>query len=61
MIRWYDYVLAFIAADFIVAGATVFLTAEGALVSFFGGLSMLVIYDGWNTYCEWRKARESKG
>lgn len=61
MIRWYDYIAALIAADFIVVGGTVFLTAEGALVSFAGGLSMFVMYDGWNTYCEWRKTRESKG
>ena len=58
MIRWYDYVAAFIAADFIMTGAIIFFTVEEALVSFAGGLSMLVMYDGWNTYCEWRKNRE---
>lgn len=60
MIRWYDYIAAFIVADFIMAGALIFFTVEEALVRFAGGLSILVIYDAWNTYCEWRKHRESQ-
>lgn len=58
MIRWYDYIAALFAANFIMLGGITFLTFEDALVSFAGGMSMLVMYDIWNTYCEWRKTRE---
>lgn len=59
MIRWYDYIVALIAADFIMAGALTLFTFENALAQFAGGISMVVVYDMWNTYCKWRKIRES--
>jgi hypothetical protein len=54
MIRWYDYVLAFIAADFIMAGVYMSFTQ-----SWVGGIFAWITYEMWDGYCNWRKKRES--
>lgn len=59
MIKWYDWVIAVIAADFILAGAIVGLTAPTIWMQFIGALSATVLYDLWvNFYCVFRKKQE---
>lgn len=55
MIRWYDYVLAFFAADFIMAGTYMALTQ-----SFVGGIFAWLTFEMWDVYCDWRKRYESQ-
>ena len=51
MIRWYDYVAAFIAAD---VGASFFFN-----VPIFGAIATYGIYYLWmNVYCPWRLEQE---
>lgn len=48
MIRWYDYIAAFLMADVL---ATLFFT-----VPVFGAIAAYVLYDyGWGWYCTYRK------
>ena len=50
MIRWYDYIAAFIVADLTVA----FFFG----VPFGGVVAYLLVFYVWDYYCEWRKDRE---
>jgi hypothetical protein len=51
MIRWYDYIAAFLAAD-VMATAFFSLPIIGAFVAW-------GVYELWmNVYCEWRKNME---
>ena len=51
MIRWYDYIAAFIAADVLL---TVFFT-----IPVFGAIIAYMMYEfGWESYCQDRKENE---
>ena len=51
MIRWYDYIVALLAADVIVG----FVFNSGM----FGGFVAYSIYWAWeDVYCNWRRAQE---
>ena len=59
MLRWYDFVLALIAADFLLAGVLYSITADAWWKSLIGGFAALAIWDMWNGYCMWRKGNET--
>ena len=60
MIRWYDYVLAILAADFLIANATTALVAEVWWLQIIGGMGAWLIWDLWNdTYIPFRKKQEN--
>lgn len=60
MIRWYDYIVAFIAADFIFTNIRLLLTGN-ILMSMIGGLSIYFIINLWNTsYTNFRMNQETK-
>ena len=61
MIRWYDYVAALIAADFLIANATTALVSEVWWLQILGGVGAWIIWDTWNgPYCKWRVKQEFK-
>jgi hypothetical protein len=60
MLRWYDYVAALVAADFLMAGALYALTADMWYMSLIGSFAALAIWDIWNAYCQLRRNHESK-
>ena len=52
MIRWYDYIAAFLAADFM----TGFIFSG----SIFGGFAAYFVYGAWvDFYCPWRLRQEN--
>ena len=53
MIRWYDYIAAFLVADLLL---TVFFT-----IPIFGAIIAYAIYEySWTGYCEFRLRQENK-
>jgi hypothetical protein len=61
MIRWYDWIVAFLAADFFIANAKVALFADVWYVNIFGAIAAYFIWDLWNdTYIPFRKRQEQK-
>ena len=60
MIRWYDWLAAVIAADFLLAGILYSLTAPEWYMSLIGAFSAFVVWDIWNGYCLFRKNKESE-
>ena len=53
MIRWYDYIAAFLAAD-IMTG----LIFSGSI---FGGFAAYFVYGAWSDfYCPWRLRQENR-
>jgi|TARA_B110000971_G_C19920456_1_gene458924 hypothetical protein len=58
MIRWYDWALAFLAADFIIANISLALTAQIWYLNLIGGAAVYFLYDLWLDYCKFRKIRE---
>ncbi len=60
MIRWYDYIVAFVAADFIFTNIRLLLTGN-IFMSIIGGLSIYFILNLWNTsYTNFRINQETK-
>jgi len=52
MVRWYDYIAAFLMADVL---ATMFFTIPA-----FGAIIAYMIYEyGWNYYCQFRLEQEN--
>ena len=60
MIRWYDWVVAFVAAYLMLTFFIFALSVEIWYMSLIGSISVLVIWDIWKLYCEWRKEREAQ-
>jgi len=61
MIRWYDYVAAFVFADFLLGFFLASLTASGFWGTFFFGFMIFVAYDLWcDVYCKIRLKMEMK-
>ena len=61
MIRWWDYVIALLAADFMVGNAMLALTGTEWWMKILGAVSAYFIWELWNdTYCPWRKRLEEK-
>lgn len=59
MIRWYDWVAAFVAAQFFFSNVVVALFAEVWYMSIIGGVATYVVWDLWNdTYIPFRKRQE---
>jgi len=59
MIRWYDYILAVIAADFLLANTLYAINADNLLSMGLGILGATAMWYIWGDYCEWRKNRET--
>lgn len=60
MIRWYDYIAAFVTADILLANAKVAFLAPGFVAQTIGGLSVYAVWYIWNeVYCKWRLKQES--
>ena len=51
MIRWYDYIAAFMVAD-VTASLFFGIPIVGGIIAYF-----LATF-GWDSYCEWRKDME---
>ena len=51
MIRWYDYPLAFLAADIMLTMAFT--------IPYVGFIAAYALYEyGWEAYCQWRRKQE---
>lgn len=60
MIRWYDYPLALIAADFIIVNLKLALSGN-LIMSLMGGAGIYLIMNLWNTtYTSFRVKQELK-
>lgn len=60
MIKWYDYVLAVIIADFMLSSFLYAMTVEIWWLSLIASITVLALWDFWKVYCNWRKEIESK-
>jgi hypothetical protein len=59
--KWYDYVVAVVAADFILANIILLLTGPTFFVQFLAALAITFLYDLWiNVYCKFRLKMEMK-
>jgi len=59
MIRWYDYLVAFLAADFMWANIQVSLFSGVWWVSILGGMGVYFVWSLWNdTYIPFRVRQE---
>lgn len=59
MIRWYDWTLALIAADVILASVVVAFVVPNILLQVFAVLAVGGIWDLWEHYCRFRKKQET--
>jgi hypothetical protein len=61
MIRWYDYALAILAADMIIAFLAIGFTSAEWWKSALAGLAAGLIYNVWKQdYCQFRLRQENK-
>jgi len=60
MVRWYDWVLAFIIADLLMSTFLYALNAEIWYMSMIGSIAFIALYDTWKYYCEFRKEIEGR-
>ena len=59
MIRWYDYIAAYLAAELLFANAKTALLAEVWYINLIASLGVYFIWDLWNdTYIPFRKQQE---
>lgn len=58
MLRWYDWAVAFLAADFILANIIAALTESVWYIQLIGFVTAYFIYDLWIAYCNFRKNQE---
>ena len=55
MIRWYDWALAFLAADLLMMNLYIALFGPTLLTQVLGSLALYFVYDAWvNFYCKVR-------
>lgn len=60
MIRWYDWIVAFVAAHFFFNNAIVALFADVWYMNLIGALGAFFVIDLWNdTYIPFRKRQEA--
>lgn len=61
MIRWYDWAVAILAADLIVAFSVASITSENFWANIIFGLLAGFVYSAWTVdYCNIRKKQEQK-
>lgn len=59
MIRWYDWVLAFLAADLLMINFYIAVFGPGLLTQILGTAALYFVYDAWvNFYCKVRLKHE---
>lgn len=59
MIRWYDWVVAILAADLILGFSLASLTADNFWMNILYGLLAGMVYSAWKVdYCDVRKRQE---
>ena len=56
-IRWYDWVLALLTADFLSHYAALALVSETIWLQSMYGITSYVVWDLWNDYCKLRARR----
>ena len=62
MIRWYDWVAAFVVADLLTSNLMLAVFAEIWWHQTLGTLAVFVLWDAWNDlYCKVRKNMENRG
>ena len=61
MIRWYDWIVAFIAADIFLTNVLVALTSDVWWISFLTSIVAWMVWDLWDDiYCKIRLTQEFK-
>lgn len=60
MIKWYDYILAVVIADFMMSSFLYAMTVQTWWLSLIGSVAVLALWDFWKQYCEFRKGLESR-
>ena len=58
VIRWYDWAVAFLAADFMFANISLAFIGPVWYIQLFGVCTAYFIYDLWIDYCNFRKKHE---
>lgn len=59
--KWYDYVAAVVAADFIMANAVLAFFGPTIFIQILGLIAAAFLYDLWiNVYCKFRLKMEMK-
>jgi len=60
MIRWYDWVVALVCADFIVGMAISAVLAPNLVQAALGGALVFALFVAWDDWCQFRLRQESK-
>jgi len=61
MIRWYDYLVAILAADFLITNVHIAFTADVLWINILGAVAAYFVWNLWNdTYCNYRLKAESQ-
>ena len=61
MIRWYDYIVAFLYADFMMAWFFLGFTATTWYMPLVAGTIVGFLWNSWDSfYCQWRLRQEMK-
>lgn len=61
MIRWYDWIIALVAADIFLTNIIVALTSDAWWISFLASLVAWMVWDLWNNlYCKIRLIQEQE-
>ena len=58
MIRWYDYIVAVLISDFLLANAIHVFTAPEAWMRALSAVAVWMLWDFWGEYCLIRRKRE---
>ena len=59
MIRWYDWAVAILAADLILAFSIASITGDNVWINILNGLLAGLVYSLWTVdYCDFRKRQE---
>lgn len=58
-VRWYDWLAALVAAEFLFRNVMVMLYAPNIWIQILAGVSVYFVYELWvNTYCKFRLVKE---
>lgn len=61
MIRWYDWLAAFIVADFLFANFMIAMFGDNIWLQIVGAISVVFLWDLWgDVYCKFRLRMETK-
>lgn len=57
-LKWYDYIAAFLLADTITTLLFMGLMSSSFIISFIFGIGIMLLFDAWNVYCNYRKDKD---